>query len=318
VHSRRRGVNCARNSACAVLFIPLDGKKHCLGKAEIMSTACALPVEATAKNTARRERFRATRSQAAHSNSEFSAADSPETIRRGRERAAKSKKSKQASKALGSPALQPGGEERVAVGRALKGDSEALGGLFTRYRTRLYRIALRLLRSKEDAEDVVQDALLLAYRNLSSFEGRSMFSTWLTRIVVNCALGRRRRQRTHPEKSYDDVVPGDAPAWPAAIVDSRPDPEQAMAWSETQVLVQDALDELAPAMRSAFKLRELQDLPNADAAQVAGVRENTFKSRMSRARQHLADHLDFSLVAPLRKPIPLAVASRAAAAAARS
>jgi RNA polymerase sigma-70 factor, ECF subfamily len=188
------------------------------------------------------------------------------------------------------------------VRRAITGDSEAQDTLFGRYRSRLYRLALRLLRSKEEAEDAVQDALLSAFRNIDSFEGRSLFSTWLTRIVVNAALVRMRRQRARPELFLQDVSPEEGFPVATAFVDSRPDPEQWYACLETRELVKDALDDLSPSIRCAFELRELQDLSNAEAAEIAGVRVGAFKSRISRARSQLAERFSPATIAPLQKP----------------
>jgi RNA polymerase sigma-70 factor, ECF subfamily len=193
-------------------------------------------------------------------------------------------------------------QEQLLVRRAIRGDAEAQGALFTRYRSRLYRLALRLLHSREDAEDAVQDALLSAYRNIAAFEGRSLFSTWLTRIVVNAALVKMRRQRSRPELFLQDASPEEQVSMDAKYVDSRPDPEQAYASVETRLLVEDALEDLSPSIRWAFQLRELQDLTNAEAAEISGVELGAFKSRISRARSQLAERFSPAAIAPLRKP----------------
>lgn len=91
------------------------------------------------------------------------------------------------------------GEEWGIVQRAMAGDSEPLAALFIRERPRLYRTALAVLRNREDAEDAVQIGYLSAYRNLASFAGRSKFTTWLTRIVLNAALMNRRKLRVLPQ-----------------------------------------------------------------------------------------------------------------------
>lgn len=205
-----------------------------------------------------------------------------------------------------APVPRAESHDTVFVQRALAGDTEALEKLLAHVRPRLYRVALRLLRSKEDAEDAVQDALFSAYKNLASFEGRSLFSTWLTRIVVNAALVRRRHQRCRPELFIDDTPSSENQATPMGIVDSHPDPEQNCAWNETRMVVEEALNDLAPAMRSAFRLRELDDLSNADAARASGVRIGAFKSRICRARNQLAARLGPSAIAPLQKYVPAA------------
>src|ERR1035437_9149756 len=88
-----------------------------------------------------------------------------------------------------------------------KGDSQAVETLFRRYHRPLFQTALRVLGNAEDAEDALQDGLLSAYRNLKRFEGRSQFSTWLTRIVINAALMRRRSAKARPAVSLDDRTP---------------------------------------------------------------------------------------------------------------
>lgn len=199
-------------------------------------------------------------------------------------------------------------EEYMLVRRAVRGDRDAQDALFGRYRSRLYRLALRLLRSKEDAEDAVQDALLSAYRNLDSFQGRSLFSTWLTRIVVNAALVRMRRQRARPELFLQDACPEDQFFMTRTLIDSRPDPEQVHASFETTQLVEGAVEELSPSIRVAFRLRDLLELSNGEAAELMGVEVGAFKSRISRARSQLAKRFSPAVIAPLHKsllaPIP--------------
>jgi RNA polymerase sigma-70 factor (ECF subfamily) len=197
-------------------------------------------------------------------------------------------------------------DEHSLIQRAMDGDSEAQDQLFACYRSRLYRLALRLLRRREEAEDAVQDGLLLAYKNLASFQGRSLFSTWLTRIVVNAALVRMRRQRARsefflPETTSEEHCPI------RYVVDSHPDPEQACAYSEARRLVTGALAELSPSIRSAFQLRELQDLSNSEAAEISGVQVGAFKSRISRARSQLAERLSPETLAPLQKPLSIPI-----------
>lgn len=193
-------------------------------------------------------------------------------------------------------------DEQDLIQRAMDGDSESQDQLFARYRTRLYRLALRLLRRKEEAEDAVQDGLLLAYKNLSSFQGRSLFSTWLTRIVVNAALVRMRRQKARPEFFLQEISPEER--FPAGhVVDLRPDPEQECAYLETRNILDGALEELSPSIRSAFQLRELEDLSNSEAAEVSGVQIGAFKSRISRARSQLAARLSLEELTPLQKPV---------------
>src|SRR6185437_10451496 len=102
--------------------------------------------------------------------------------------------------------------EQQLFERAVGGDKSALNQLFAQNNRALYQTALRLLGNPEDAEDALQEAMLSAYRNLGRFEGRSQFSTWLTRIVINAALMRRRSKRAHPAVSLEETGAQEIPA----------------------------------------------------------------------------------------------------------
>src|ERR1700749_2690856 len=112
-----------------------------------------------------------------------------------------------------------------------RGDQQAVDVLFERYHRPLFQTALRVLGNAEDAEDALQDGLLAAYRNLPRFEGRSQFSTWLTRIVINAALMRRRSKRAHPALSLDDSGEEQMPA-SERFADEGPSPEEIYAGVE--------------------------------------------------------------------------------------
>src|SRR6202035_1932056 len=102
--------------------------------------------------------------------------------------------------------------EEQLIEQGLKGDARALDALFARNTRSLYQTALRVLGNPEDAEEALQEGLMSAYRNLPKFERRSQFSTWLTRIVINAALMRRRSKRARPAISLDDKpVEGELP-----------------------------------------------------------------------------------------------------------
>lgn len=168
---------------------------------------------------------------------------------------------------------------------ALSGDQEALGQLFSRCGRQLYGTAFRVLRSREDAEDAVQDGLLAATRTLRSFEGRSKFSTWLTRVVVNAALMRRRKIRGYAITSIDEQSREEQGfSLAAKIADSRPDPEQAYAQEEQLRMVKQCLETLPPSYRSALWLRDIEGMSTQEAAEMLRISEGTLKSRLHRAR----------------------------------
>jgi len=163
--------------------------------------------------------------------------------------------------------------------------------LFRRYQRPLFQTALRVLGNTEDAEDALQDGLLSAYRNLNRFEGRSQFSTWLTRIVINAALMRRRSAKARPAISLDETPREEELPASERFADDGPNPEQVFASTEIREMISENLDELSPLLRTAFVLREVQGFSTGEAAKKLGVTENTLKARLWRARQQLAERL---------------------------
>ncbi len=181
--------------------------------------------------------------------------------------------------------------EELLIRKGLRGDEEALETLFTRHKRTLFQTALRLLGNAEDAEDALQDGLLSAYRNLKRFEGRSQFSTWLTRIVINAALMRRRSKKVRTAMSLDEPPREDELAPSERFADDGPTPEQTYQRTELRQLIGENLDELSPLLRTAFILREVEGFSTGEAASQLGVTENTLKARLWRARQQLASRL---------------------------
>ena len=181
-------------------------------------------------------------------------------------------------------------EEDALLRSGLRGDREALDTLFARYTRPLYQTALRLLGNPQDAEDALQDGMLSAVRNLKRFEGRSKFSTWLTRIVINAALMRLRGQRARPTVSLDqdDTEPRDL-GLEGRLPDPAPGPEEVCAQEERLDIFQDSLKALPPPLRSAVWLRDVEGLSTAEAAQALGLSQGTLKSQLHRARGKLSD-----------------------------
>jgi RNA polymerase sigma-70 factor (ECF subfamily) len=185
--------------------------------------------------------------------------------------------------------------ENQLIERGLNGDARALDTLFARNTRSLYQTAFRVLGNPEDAEEALQEGLLSAYRNLPKFERRSQFSTWLTRIVINAALMRRRSKRARPAMSLDEVVKeGDVPL-AERFADDAPNPEQLYAGTELGDRMNKKLAEISPLLRTAFWLREIEGLTAEEAAHVLGVSRNTLKARVWRARQELATRLGLTL-----------------------
>lgn len=187
--------------------------------------------------------------------------------------------------------LGPRGGEWQSVQRAIAGDPDALLALLVQNRPRLYCAAFSVLRNSEDAEDALQDGLLSAWLNLGRFEGRSCFSTWLTRIVLNAALMVRRRLRARPQTSLEELstVTGSlAESW---VVDAKPNPEQRYALTERRDLLLKGMMRLSPHLRSPLQLHYFHCLSLPEVAKREGVRVNVLKSRTWRARHQLASIL---------------------------
>ena len=183
------------------------------------------------------------------------------------------------------------GSEEKLIRAGQRGDHQAVETLFRRYQRPLFQTALRVLGNTEDAEDALQDGLLSAYRNLRRFEGRSQFSTWLTRIVINAALMRRRSAKARPAVSLDEPPREDELPATERFADDGLTPEQVFANTEIREMLSENLDQLSPLLRTAFVLREVQGYSTGEAAKKLGVTENTLKARLWRARHQLAERL---------------------------
>jgi RNA polymerase sigma-70 factor, ECF subfamily len=171
-------------------------------------------------------------------------------------------------------------------------DHENLGRQLSSYTGQLYRAAFRILRSREEAEDAVQDGLLAAIKNLKSFQGRSQFSTWLTRVVLNAALMRLRSARARPVTSIDQGIPGEKGLPLAAqIADPRADPEEMCAREERLRMLKRSLEQLPASYRAALWLRDVEGMTTLEAAEALRVSEGTLKSRLHRARVAVARRL---------------------------
>lgn len=176
-----------------------------------------------------------------------------------------------------------------------RGDERATEAHFRRYRGLLFQTAFRILRNKQDAEDSLQDALLSAHRNLKSFKGRSQFSTWLTRIVINSALMKRRSIKARPSLSVDDILHEGELSGMGRFADPAPDPEQIYLGAEICKMINKNIEQLSPRLRIAFRLRHVVGYSTGQAAKKLGVAENALKARVWRARHQLAERLGRAL-----------------------
>jgi RNA polymerase sigma-70 factor (ECF subfamily) len=167
----------------------------------------------------------------------------------------------------------PTDAELLAAHRA--GDKHAFGELVIRYRSRMWGIAARTLRHPEDAADVVQEALVSAYRRADSYRGEASVRTWLHRILVNACIDRLRQERRRDTVSLADVEPPERRLDVAADV-------------VTRLTVEEALAALPPRQRVAVLLVDVQGWPIDEVAEILEIPVGTVKSRCARGRVRLA------------------------------
>jgi RNA polymerase sigma-70 factor, ECF subfamily len=192
-------------------------------------------------------------------------------------------------------------EEDGLLARARGGDAAAFGKLVIPHRDAILRLTQRILRNREDAEDAVQTAFLDALRHLGDFQGRSRFSSWLTRIAMNAAFMRLRAARRRTETSIDQMAEREAPV-SFHLVETRLNPEQQCSAKEDRILLGKAIGRLEPVYAEVLRMHHLQDLSAKEAARILGVPVGTVKARLHRARSRLARHMR-SMLARRRKPV---------------
>ena len=178
-------------------------------------------------------------------------------------------------------------EEAALVLAAKSGDGHAFEILIERYQRRILAVARRFSRVREDAEDIVQQSFQNAFVHLHKFEGKSSFSTWLTRIAINEALMLLRRNRCRREVSIDDLSGNEEDALRLAMPDSRAGPESASLQGERHRILYEAMDKLTPKTRTAIELRELGELSTQETARALGLSVGAVKTRMFHGRRKL-------------------------------
>ncbi len=198
--------------------------------------------------------------------------------------------------------VAPQNAEKGLILACQRGDTQAMNTLFHRHRQSLFHLARRIMGNVEDAEDALQDGLLSAFRNVKRFEGRSQFSTWLTRIVVNAALMRRRSLVARPTVAAIERFDENEIPLTERLVSKSADPEQLLGRLEFQTAIKDHVNELSPILRTVFILRIVHECTTNEAAEILNVSANTVKARLWRARRQLAKRVSRSLFRGVGSP----------------
>jgi len=174
------------------------------------------------------------------------------------------------------------------------GDQRAFELVMRRHNRLLYRTARAILRDDAEAEDCVQEAYLQGFRSIAAFRGESKLSTWLTRIVVNQALGTmRKRKKQDSDISLDNVLDLDGHVRGASALVGEPEqPEASALREEMRRILERNIDQLPSAFRTVFMLRALEEMSAQETAECLGIPEATVRTRFFRARSLLRGSLE--------------------------
>jgi RNA polymerase sigma-70 factor (ECF subfamily) len=193
-----------------------------------------------------------------------------------------------------------GAEAEIGLIDRLKaGDQGALEKIFDLYSAKLYNVAVRILGGDaSDAEEVIQDVFLTAFRKAQMFQGHSQFSTWLYRLTVNAALGRIRRSKKAKEVAYEEFLPkfqDDGHHQVRPVIDWSNTLDEHFARNEIQALIRTALEQLKPIDKTVIVLSDLEGLSDREIAAATGLTVSAVKTRLHRARLFLRGKLAVQL-----------------------
>lgn len=183
--------------------------------------------------------------------------------------------------------------EANLIARVRAGESEAFYDLVRPHERGIYMAALSIVRNEADAEEVVQEAILKAFKAIGRFREESKFSTWIVQIVMNEARLKLRRARRHLYESLDAPVPGDEEGdyVPCDFADWREIPSEALENARLRAALRKAFASLGPKYQQVIVLRDVEHLSITDTAQALGITEAAVKTRLMRARLMMRDAL---------------------------
>jgi RNA polymerase sigma-70 factor, ECF subfamily len=191
--------------------------------------------------------------------------------------------------------------DQEAVELIRGGDPDAFRVLVDRHSRAIFRLAWRMTANAHEAEDIVQDTFLRAYKQLGRFDGRAAFGTWVHRIAVNCSLdlirARKRRQETTVSAPQDD--PGESDRFLQSVASGEPSPERHFQSTQVRELLTAAMEDLSEMERCAFTLRHHDGLGIEEISRTLGVHPNAAKHSVFRAVQKLRRALEPAL-APVK------------------
>jgi RNA polymerase sigma-70 factor, ECF subfamily len=177
-----------------------------------------------------------------------------------------------------------GWSEQQLIAAAKTGRTDSFGELCERHGKKVFHVVHRMMRNREDAEDAAQECFLNAFVHLRDFEGRSQFATWLTRIAINAALMKLRKNRGAREVPMHQPNPSSEPVAQREFRRDTPDPEESCSIRERKRIVKSAISGLRPRARNVVELIHLQEHSIRETAQILGISTAAVKARMFHAR----------------------------------
>jgi RNA polymerase sigma-70 factor, ECF subfamily len=186
--------------------------------------------------------------------------------------------------------------ESALLERARERNVDAFEELVGRTEAQLHGVAMRVVRNHSDAQEILQESYLSAWKNLPTFEGRSQFVTWMHRVVMNNSLMHLRSRNRHPEVGIEDVDDTELDGALAAREGRRERPDQQLQFKELLRHVEDTVDALPDALKEIFLLRDIREVSTEEAAAALGVSKQAAKTRLHRARRLLRQSLNGYLV----------------------
>lgn len=182
-------------------------------------------------------------------------------------------------------------KDQALLARIRAGDKEACDDCVRQHAPGIYRLALRLVRDEHEAEDVMQEALLNAFKAIDKFDGRSELRTWLYRIAYNAAMMRFRRKQPEFVPVEEASEPEDGTPVPQELFDWGRLPQQELEKAELRSEMERAIQELPEKLRVVFVMRDMEELSIEETAGALGVKQEVVKTRLHRARLRLRDRL---------------------------
>ena len=181
-------------------------------------------------------------------------------------------------------------KETFSIEALQAGDRAEFARMMDHFSTPIYRLGLKILGNEQDAEDILQETFIKAYRSIENFEGRSALSTWLYRIATNEALMLLRKRKPALDLVLEDDDEGDIE--PHEIVDWCCLPEEEMLSTESRIFLEKAVQELSPSLQLVFLMRDVERLSIKETAQILEISASAVKVSLMRARLRLREELN--------------------------